>query len=120
MGNAVIVIFGIMCFLKSIEYLRMDSRTAHDNEQMTMCIMMFFVFIFLFFFCNFWFPMLMGKLLDKVGKKKEDTNMKAKEQIHNVHSALQKMTGSQGVILGYNLCRVSVFYPCAFCDCVFG
>lgn len=110
MGNAVIVIFGIMCFLKSIEYLRMDSRTAHDNEQMTMCIVMFFVFIFLFFFCNFWFPMLMGKLLDKAGEKKEDTNMKAKEQIHNLHSALQKMTGSQGVIVWDTICVGCLFF----------
>lgn len=110
MANASMIIFCIMCFVKSIQYLMMDSRTLHDNEQMTMCIVMFFVFILMLIFFNFWAPKLMGKLLDLADRKQENTTVKSRERIHNLHSALQKMTGSQGVIVWDTICAGCLFF----------
>ncbi len=109
-ANAMMIIFCIMCFVKSIQYLMMDSRSLHDNEQMTMCIVMFFVFILMLIFFNFWAPKLMAKLLDTADRKRENTNVKAGKQIHNLSSALQKMTGSQGVIVWDTICAGCLFF----------
>lgn len=126
-ANTAMVVFCIMCFVQTVKYLMMDSRTPHDNEQMTMCIVMFLVLILLFILCNFRASKLMDKLLSKGVKKRENTNVKARGQIHNLQSALQKMTGSQGLIVwdtiwgsisvvmiaafvvGYKTCNKAVF-----------
>lgn len=110
MANALMIIFCIICFVKSIQYLMMDSRTLHDNEQMTMCIVMSFVFILMFILFNFWVPKLMTKLLDMADRKRKNTNVKAREQIYNLHSALQKMSGSQGVIVWDTICAGCLFF----------
>jgi len=109
-ANAMMIIFCILCLVQSIQYLMMDSRTLHDNEQMTMCIVMFFVFILMLIFFNFWAPKLMTKLLDMADQKRKNTNAKAREQIHNLSSALQKMTGSQGVIVWDTICAGCLFF----------
>ncbi len=114
-ANAAILILGILCLVKAFQYMMMDSRTPHDNEQMIMCIVMLFILILLGIFNSFWAPKLMVKLIGRATEKQENKNTKTKGQIHNLQSALQKMSGAQGIIVWDTVWgSISVFMIVAF------
>ena len=97
--NAILVLFCIVCFAKTIQYLGMNPRTKKDEEQMIMCAVMSFVWPMMMIFINVWFPMLMTKLLDKTGEKEYNTNVKVRKKIPDVFCALRKIKHSQGLIV---------------------
>ena len=97
--NVVIIILDFMTLIKGVQYLKMKSRTAHDNEQMIMCIVMFFGLIILFVICNFWLPKLINGLLDKVDDKQANNNMHTIGRKYTLQFMLRKLKGGQGLIV---------------------
>lgn len=97
--NAVLLLNCVVSLASAIQYLIMDSRTPHDNEQLMLNMVMFFACLFVSGLNNFWGNKIFRKFMGFVNGKKEKTNSRKRGQISNLDSALNKLSQQHGIIV---------------------
>ena len=115
--NVIITIILAVTALSIVRYLRMDNRSAKDNEQLVMSIVFFLAFLLMDIGLNSKKEGLLERLIRLSEKKYKSTDERNKARIKDLNSALHMLSQCSGVIVWDTIWISGVL--CLLCVLVF-